>query len=54
MNNIGVIESKNNIQNGINWCEKSFKQFANFEAGFNLSVWYYESHNYEKSSYYNQ
>ena len=54
MNNIGVIESKYNIETAINWCEKSFKEFSNFEAAFNLSIWYFETSNYENSYFYNQ
>jgi tetratricopeptide (TPR) repeat protein len=54
MNNIGVIESKTSVEVAINWGEKSFREFPNFEAAFNLSIWFFETSNFEKAYFYNQ
>jgi tetratricopeptide (TPR) repeat protein len=44
LNNLAVIESiKNNLDSAINYAEKSFKEIANFEAAYNLSIWYYKT-----------
>lgn len=51
MNNLAVIESKKgNVDSAINYGEKSFRELPNFEAAYNLSIWYFKTNQLEKAN----
>ena len=55
LNNLAVILSQQGkTETAINYCEKSYREAANFEAAYNLSLWYYQSNQLEKAHRYNQ
>ena len=55
LNNLAVIQcERGNIESGINLAEKSFREQANFEAAYNLSIWYYQKFQFQKAYHYNK
>lgn len=43
-----------NMELAINYAEKSYRCNPNFEACYNLSLWYYNNLQFEKAYFYNK
>ena len=50
-----MIEAKKGqVEAAINYGEKSFREFANFEAAYNLSIWYFKTNQLEEANSFNK
>lgn len=55
LNNLAVITFREGKTDwAINYAEKSFRVVPNFEACYNLSIWYFQGSQFEKSNFYNK
>jgi tetratricopeptide repeat protein 8 len=55
LNNVAVMEARQGkVESAINYAEKSYREAANFEAAYNLSLWYLQTNQLEKANQYNK
>lgn len=55
LGNVAVVEARQGrVEAAINYAEKSYRESANFEAAYNLSLWYLQTNQLEKASEYNR
>lgn len=54
LNNMAVLNSKNNnIDGAIMFAERSYKASPEFDAAYNLSIWYFNRKDIKSSKFYN-